>query len=68
MTTPFNLPSLDSAYNLSVLQQLSQQQKFQQQHQAVEATVVPGVFANPNSLLPPQQQQAVAQLAYLYNS
>lgn len=64
MTTPFNLPALDSAYIL----QLSQQQKFHQQQQSVEATVVPNIFTNPSSFLPPQQQQVVAQLAYLYNS
>ncbi|CAG8487200.1 12061_t:CDS:2 [Acaulospora colombiana] len=69
MTTPFNLPSLDSAYNLPIFQQLPQQQKFHHhQQQAVEATVVSNIFANPTSFLPPQQQQAVAQLAYLYNS
>ncbi|RHZ74196.1 hypothetical protein Glove_227g129 [Diversispora epigaea] len=61
MTTPFNLPSLDSAYNFPVLQQP------QQFHQVVEAAIVSNTFANPNSFIN-QQQSVQAELAYLYNN
>ncbi|GBB86101.1 hypothetical protein RclHR1_12560001 [Rhizophagus clarus] len=79
MTSHFNLPTFDSVYNISVLQnQLSQQQKFQQQqqqqqryHQVIEANT----FANTSPYLTTtnsqhhhQQEAAVtaaAQLAYV---
>jgi hypothetical protein len=73
MTSHFNLPTFDSVYNISDLQnQLSQQQKFQQQqryHQVVEANT----FANTTPFLTSNSHHhqeaavtaAAAQLAYV---
>ncbi|RIA91319.1 hypothetical protein C1645_122816 [Glomus cerebriforme] len=75
MTSHFNLPTFDSVYNISVLQnQLTQQQKLQhqrQRYQQVIEAVPSNTFANTTPFLTStsQQQQAAvtaaAQLAYV---
>jgi len=78
MTSHFNLPTFDSVYNISVLQnQLSQQQKFhhqQQQQQRYNQVVEANTFTNPTPFLTTNSQHqhqeaavtaAAAQLAYV---